>query len=791
MKLKRISHPMRDLSIYPVFKKVLSIGGYEEDKEFRKLLRSNAQNGLFLYGLLATIIITVYVLAHVLIEGNRMTFSLSGVNPKTDIWMVDKLLIFGMGLVLIALSRFSFSLGRIRMVVLLLFWLGCMGMVSDDIVNHDTSFTTAYATIALILAVVAVPYKGWHMALFTLCVVISNLIAVELGAYIQSDPGIELNASQIIYISAVAVLITGISSQIYINRYRQFEAKRRVEDLMERLKERAHVLERLKEESDLQAEKIREHEKLKDRFFANISHEFRNPLTLLMGPLRDLLESSEESDRIRISMQTLSRMERNGQQLLELINQLLDLSKIDAGAITLHRQPVDLCALVEETVRSFAPMAESRKIDLDCDFEDHALNALADPEQLQRAVSNLVSNAIKFTPESGNVTVSVARVETSDNSLEIRVSDTGTGIPAEDLPHVFDRFYQAEHSRGTGERGTGIGLALVKEIVELHGGTVHVNSEPGEGSEFIINLYDVAEESETELKLRKDGASDEGGVPELEPVPVADDENERRESENGAPADAGTLLLVDDNPDILAWLQPHLSSHYHVIALQQSSDAFEIIREKKPDLVISDVMMPEPDGFELCRAVKEDPEINHIPVILMTARSEETHRLEGLELGADDYITKPFSASELLARVENLIELRRLLREKFSEQVRLKGSKAEVKSADARFLQRVQSVIEEQMENNNFGVDWLAGEVNLSTRQLQRKMRSITGLSAGGYIRMMRLERASQLLNQKWGNISEISYKVGFQDAKYFSRLFKQTFGVNPSEYTGTEKTAE
>ncbi|HKK44815.1 MAG TPA: response regulator, partial [Balneolaceae bacterium] len=300
-------------------------------------------------------------------------------------------------------------------------------------------------------------------------------------------------------------------------------------------------------------------------------------------------------------------------------------------------------------------------------------------------------------------------------------------------------------------------------------------SEAGIGSEFVILLdHGVANQS--------------GDLGDYTMELPMDDDWEEVEwdgdiEEDQATSENATIVVVDDNSDILTYLNSFLSRRYEVLLFGKSSEAITAIRNQKIDLVVSDVMMADPDGFEFCRIIKGDPDLNHIPVILLTARAGEESRLEGLELGADDYISKPFSASELLIRVENLIELRRLLREKFSEEIRVKGKKVDVSSEDARFLQQVQSVIEKHMEDGNFSVDWLADEVNLSSRQLQRKLRAITHLSAGGYIRLLRLERASQLLAQHWGNVSEVSYKVGFQDSKYFSRLFKQTFGETPSEF--------
>lgn len=761
----------------------LTIGPYEKDAEFKELLRSLTRQGLVVFGLLGAIILIFFVFAHVFISGEVASWNYRDFDPDVNILLLDKTLILVICLSIIPLAYTSISLAWMRAIVSILAWLACMAMVMDDIAERDVSFMTGYTTIVLVLAVAMVPYKGWQMAILACGVIISMILLIDfvpqyLGITLLAD----LQDAQVIFISVIALLLTGMSSQLYINRYRQHLARKKAEELGQKLRERARVMEKLKEKSEEQAKQILQNEKLKDRFFANLSHEFRTPLTVILGPLKDALQDHKSADKKAVKTELLRLMYKNGQHLLELINQLLDLSKIDAGQIHLDLKTVDLAEFIPEKVRAYVPLAESRQVNLEWSCDDNPLFVELDPTQGERVIGNLVSNAIKFTPKGGTVSVSVSKIPA--NRIQVTVKDTGIGIPREELPHIFDRFYQVAHADDMEQPGTGIGLSLAKEIVELHGGSIHVESETGKGSKFIITLNQTTDDS----KEISEPVGDEAPGKRAEFVDVTDALEWEDEPEVQAAADAPSVLLVDDNPDILAYLSPYLSRRYKVCARERSSEALELIRENHIDLVISDVMMPKPDGFELCRIIKETPELNHIPVILLTAQASEESRIEGLELGADDYISKPFSATELMVRVENLIELRRMLKEKFSKQVRIKGKRVEVPSEDARFLQKVQSVIEGHLEDSNFSVDWLAGEVNLSSRQLQRRIRSITNLSAGGYIRMIRLERASQLLRQEWGNISEIAYKVGFQDAKYFSKLFKQTFGVTPTEFTETEQ---
>lgn len=767
----------QDLSLRSFF----TIGPYEKDEGFKELLRTIAQKGLLIYGLIGAILVVFHVSSHVFLVGKTIVWDYSNFSMESEVLILDKILIFLFSSILIYLSRTSLTLKWIRISVFALVWFICIAMLIEDIAGRNTDFTTAYTAMALLFAVVMVPYTGWQTALLSLTVIISTAISLSYLPVLLGMEPLSLRMGQAIFISVVAILLTGTSSQIYINRYEQFRARKRAEELSEILEERAHILEMLKEKSEKQAEKILQHEKLKDRFFANISHEFRTPLTLILGPLQDILDRNGEDESKTVGREMLQLMRSNAHRLLDLINQLLDLSKIDAHEIELNLQEVDLTEFVPETVRAFTPLAESQEVELNCSFEYSPVMAEIDPQQMERVIGNLVSNAIKFTPKGGYVAVRVSKQNTTDGSIKISVKDNGIGIPENELPHIFDRFYQAPQSGDAFSKGTGIGLALVKEIVELHKGSIRVNSSYGEGSEFVVSLKEEQQFTGKYLQPGESGVSNSGRVFEKERKYISEYfEDDLPET---ADEDAPTVLLIDDNPDILTYLKPHLLKRYKVIAGESSKEALKQIRKTEVDLVISDVMMPDPDGFELCRIIKKNEKLNHIPVILLTAQASEESRIEGLELGADDYISKPFSASELMVRVENLIELRRMLRNKFSEEVRLKGKKVEVTSEDARFLKQVQAVIEEHMENSNFGVDWLADEMNLSTRQLQRKVRAVTDLSAGGYIRMIRLERASQLLAQQWGNVSEIAYKIGFQDAKYFSSLFKQTFGSTPTEF--------
>ena len=741
----------------------LTIGPYEGDPGFREILTLLAHRGILITGLLGAVAVTIYVLSHILFV-KTVVWDYSNIDPRSEIVLWDKILIFIFSLVCIGGARLNLSLRSSRILIAIVVCLASVAMLLDDIAGRDINLAPAYISFVLMVATGLMPYRGWQIALLNVSVILLAEATFYLAPLIFGLPDINFIISQGIYLVMVMILLTGISSQLYLNRYDQYRAQREAEELSNQLEE--------------QAQKLLENERLKDRFFANISHEFRTPLTLILGPLEDLAHSESDIGEVQISKKKLKLMHKNGEKLLGLINQLLELSKIDAGQVSLKIQRIELCAFIDKIALSFIPMAEAKGIDLQRPKTKGPLYSTVDPTQLSQAIGNLISNALKFTPANGTVRVSIAEVDNSE--IEIKVSDTGIGIDQKEFPYLFDRFYQASQDQTYSKKGTGIGLSLTKEIVELHGGTIKVQSKVGEGSEFIISLSKNLERNILPEELEIDFSS----FDYEKTYNYVDRTNLRREEPN---ENSTKVLLVDDNPDILEYVTPILSQRYDVVSTQESKEVLKLLKNYDISLVISDVMMSPPNGFEICKTIKQTPELIHIPVILLTARSSEENRLQGLGVGADDYIIKPFSSKELLVRVENLIEIRQILREKYSEEVHLKGRKVDVQSEDARFLKQIQKVIDKHIGDSNFNVDWLASEVHLSSRQLQRKIQDSTNLSAGGYIRMMRLERAAQLLSQNWGNISETALKVGFQDPKYFSRLFKQTFGETPSEFAAKE----
>lgn len=534
----------------------------------------------------------------------------------------------------------------------------------------------------------------------------------------------------------------------------------------------------------LEADKLRELDQMKSRFFANISHEFRTPLTLIMGQidsLRLLLKDPAAKARIEMAF-------RNSRLLLRLINQLLDLAQLEAGSKQLHLVYGDIVPLLRRLTQSFESLALKKQIDLRFHCAPDVIKTDYDPEKIQKIIHNLLSNAFKFTPKGGKIRVRVTvdsdQPKTKD-CLRITVRDSGVGIPAQHLPHIFDRFYHAGNpaTRNPDYTGTGIGLALTKELAELHGGQITAASEEGFGTAFTV-------------RLPVSNGLNSQPVEQLEPPIIQEPIDITVQDQTtgaGRPAainkrtGAGQeiILIVEDNADVRAYIRGHLEERFQVAEAGDGEDGFAKALELMPDLVITDVMMPKLDGFALSKKLRDDEKTSHIPIIMLTVRAEETDKITGLEIGVDDYLTKPFSPNELQTRVHNLIALRKKMRERFSRTTLIKPAEVSVLSADQKFLERLTEAVEANMENEHFDLKALSAAAGLSMRQLERKLKALINQTPNQFVRSMRLERAKQLLEQNAGTVSEIAYMAGFNSISYFSKAFRQAFGKPPSEWKG------
>ncbi|MFC2083755.1 two-component regulator propeller domain-containing protein [Bacteroidota bacterium] len=528
---------------------------------------------------------------------------------------------------------------------------------------------------------------------------------------------------------------------------------------------------------NIETEKYREIDRMKSTFFTNISHEFRTPLTLILGPIKYIIKETSKND---IKKQA-GIIKRNASRLLDLINQLLDLSKLDAGKLKLHASYGNLVTLVKRQTMLFESLANRKNIALKVIWEKEQMQIYFDKEKMEKILTNLLSNAFKFTSEGGAIVVELK--ETTENSVELKIKDTGIGIPQEEIPRLFDRFYQVDLSPSREHSGTGIGLALTKELVELHHGSITVNSRIDEGTEFIIELPLGKEHLETDEIVeiidqpKKEIIESEEEQSLTETIP-------RTEISNDFDDDKMVLLVVEDNRDVREFIKESLGDEYNVEEAENGEEGVKKALEIIPDLIISDLMMPKMDGNKLTSVLKNDEKTSHIPIIILTAKSEQKSKLEGLTLGADDYLTKPFDTDELLVRINNLIDIRRKLQEKYqrAEFLPSEADKKKLVSIDEQFMRRVMEVINEHIAEENFSIEEFGVEIGMSRMQLHRKLKALTGNSAGKFVRLIRLEKALKLIKKKTGTISEIAYSVGFGSPTYFTRCFKEEYGYPPSE---------
>lgn len=534
----------------------------------------------------------------------------------------------------------------------------------------------------------------------------------------------------------------------------------------------------------VEAQKLKEVDSLKSRFFANISHEFRTPLTLILGYIEQL-EARISDAALRRPMQEASR---NSRRLLQLINEILDLSKIDAGRMKLVYAEQDFMDFLRNLVFSFEEVAGRRNIALAISSDVESLSFAFDRQKLEKVFINLLSNALKFTGEGGQITVvvdTVSSVPLSGNGLRrfvVQIKDNGLGIESASLDHVFDRFYQSDTPRNR-KGGTGIGLSLVKELVQLHRGEISVESISGEGTVFTLILPLFHVDQATDMAAPVSNITGDDADQDMAESEMEDNSHGMNVSTDGIIQ----ILVVEDNPEIRKLISGQLQlSGYNVTEAVDGASGFQLAITDVPDLIISDITMPVMDGFAFCRAIREHESTSHIPVIMLTARVEEEDRLTGLQIGVDDYLTKPFSSKELVARIDNLLRQRKLLRERFRTMTTILPAEVSAIPADQAFMEKIVEAIEGHMGDEQFGVEALGEAVNLSPNQLHRKLTALIQQSPGQLIRTMRLQRAADLLIRRTGTVAEIGYEVGFSVPENFTRSFRKQFGLSPTEYVAS-----
>lgn len=540
----------------------------------------------------------------------------------------------------------------------------------------------------------------------------------------------------------------------------------------------------------VEAKKNAELEEMKSRFFANLSHEFRTPLMLIKGPLENLKKSSVYSD----NFDDIELIDRNSKNLEKLIDELLELSQLESSSVPLKAKKEDLVFLLRGIVSSFSSVAEQKSILLKIKTESDSIPAWIDRDKFEKIMNNLLSNAFKFTPAQGKIEVDVSILIQNEKQYgKLIVRDTGIGISSDKIDKIFDRFFQADQHSQRSYGGSGIGLALVKELIDLHKWEISVKSELEKGTEFLIKIP-LWDEYLSEEEKAKYGTPDNSTMifQEASENIAGTRENTANRSRKKDVDDSlkPAVLVVDDSDDVRKYLRNLLEKEY---TIYEASNGFEGVRsavELNPDLIISDVMMPSMDGIEFCNQIKSDWHTSDIPVILLTAKASFESKLEGLETGADDYLTKPFESRELFIRIKNILEQRKRLQEKYSREFPSLPETEKLESDDQDFIKHAHEIVQFNLDKTNFNTDQLAKELFLSRSQLHRKMIAITGQAPGEFIRTIKLKSAADMLINKKLSVTQIAYAIGFSSPAQFSRAFSKQFNCTPSEYSSS-KTSE
>lgn len=571
------------------------------------------------------------------------------------------------------------------------------------------------------------------------------------------------NLAKLCYVLLVTLILFFIILQI-IHRYR----------IRQEMMEHIH------------AEEINE---AKLQFFINISHEIRTPMSLIISPLQKLMAMDSDPERQR-SYRTISR---NAERILRLVNQLMDIRKIDKGQMSLKFQEIDVVEFIKDLCTTFEYQINTKQIALNFEAGTEELYAWVDPKNFDKIILNLFSNALKFTPEKGSIDIILHTGKDAEalpplqHYFEVIVADTGIGIDESEMNRIFERFYQIRNSHNNSNIGTGIGLHLTRSLVELHHGTIRVErNENGIGSRFIIRL--PLGNSHLSKEEIDESENTEAILPPIQPMLHSinvEEDNLKFKSKSKY-----RILVVEDDEEIRKYICRELSSEYHTMESANGKEALSLILKTAPNLVISDIMMPEMDGLTLCRKIKQNVNINHIPVILLTAKTREEDNLEGLEMGADAYITKPFNIDFLKKTLENIIKGREMLKNCFSgnQEQEVKIPLFSMQSIDNKLLDKIMNVIIKNISNPELSVEKIASEVGMSRVHLHRKLKELTNQSPRDLIRNVRLKQAATLLAQKSYNITEIADLTGFTSITIFSRSFKEFYGMSPSEYMQTNE---
>jgi signal transduction histidine kinase/ligand-binding sensor domain-containing protein/DNA-binding response OmpR family regulator len=540
--------------------------------------------------------------------------------------------------------------------------------------------------------------------------------------------------------------------------------------------ERIHMRYEVKQQRR-EAERAHALEQLKTKFFTNVSHEFRTPLSLIIAPLDRIIKNTTDDEQKK----QLGLVQRNAKRLLNLVNQLLDFRKMEVQEVKLHPAIGDIVRFSEDVSHSFMDIAEKKGIQFSFSSNVSHLEIYFDKDKIEKILFNLLSNAFKYTHDNGQVSIGLVYNEPvneeGDGTLAIAVKDTGIGIPADKQEKIFERFFQTDVPASMANQGTGIGLAITKEFVKLHNGIISVKSEPEQGTCFTV-LLPAKKIYEPAVRATA--------------VPIAVQDMEAIMAEESKKTDKKkTVIIVEDNEDLRFYLKDNLKGQYHVEEAVNGKEGWEKIKLLNPDLVVSDIMMPLMDGIELARKIKTETQTAHIPIILLTAMGSEEKQLEGLKVGVNDYITKPFTFEILASRIRNLLAQQKLLQKKFQKQIEVNPAEITVTSVDEKFLKQALEAVEKQIDNPGFSVEDISRDMCMNRVTFYRKILSLTGKTPIEFIRSIRLKRAARLLEKSGLSVAEIAYEVGFNSPKVFTKFFKEEFKVLPSQYAAGKKAKD
>lgn len=524
---------------------------------------------------------------------------------------------------------------------------------------------------------------------------------------------------------------------------------------------------------------------MKIKFFTNISHELRTPLTLIKGPIQELKEREKLSPK---GLQYVELMEKNTNQMLQLVNQILDFRKIQNGKMRLHVSLIDFNEMVASFQKEFRVLSEENEISFTFQLPDESIMVWADKDKLSIVIRNIISNAFKFTPSGGSIYVTTGLTDDGKRCF-IRVEDNGVGIPQNKLAEIFERFSQGENSKNPYYQGTGIGLALSKEIVNLHHGEIRAESPQGQGAVFIVELWlDKEHYRASEVDFYVSGTETVPAATDSAAAHANPDEGEQEE-EMEIDASLPTVLLVEDNKDLCQLIKLQLDDKFNIHIAHNGVEGLKKIHLYHPDIVVTDQMMPEMDGLEMLQSIRKDFQISHIPVIILTAKNDEGAKTKAITLGANAYITKPFSKEYLLARIEQLLGERKLFRERIRQQMENQTTAEEdtykqfLVKKDVQFLEKIHQVIEENMDDSDFNIDTIASGIGLSRSAFFKKLKSLTGLAPVDLVKEIRLTKSIELIKNTDLSVSEIAFAVGFKDSGYYSKCFRKKYNQSPREY--------